>query len=67
MNDIKVLVVHMPFETDLGNLIQVARAEGMKIYRNPGKIKVLDLVYKPYGWLVVVQNGDSCISEKSLP
>ena len=64
MNHLKALVVQMPFEKDLGNIIQVARAEGMKLYKNPEKIKVLDIINRPYGWLVVVQNGDGCISEE---
>ena len=55
----------MPFEVDMGNIVQVARAEGMKLYRVPGKIKVLDVINRPYGWIVVVvQNGDGCISEE---
>jgi len=36
----------------------------MKLYRNPQKIKVLDVINRSYGWLVVVQNGDGCISEE---
>ncbi len=64
MNHMKALVIQMPFEVDLHNVIQVARAEGMKLYKTPGKIKVLDVINRPYGWIVVVQNGEGCISDK---
>jgi hypothetical protein len=47
MNCIKALIIQMPSEVDLHNVIQVARAEGMKLYRDPGKIKVLDVINKP--------------------
>lgn len=65
----KAVIVRMPYESDLHNVIQVARAEGMKLYKHPGKIKVVDVLkWYPHGWIVVVQNGvvqngDGCISE----
>jgi hypothetical protein len=31
MNHAKALIIQMPFEVDMGNVIQVARAEGMKL------------------------------------
>jgi len=64
MSKLKALVIKMPFEKDLGNVIQVARAEGMKLFRKPEKIMVVDLVRRDYGYIVVVRNGDGCISEK---
>jgi len=65
LDHMKALIIQMPFEVDMGNIVQVARAEGMKLYRVPGKIKVLDVINRPYGWIVVVvQNGDGCISEE---
>jgi len=57
MGNLKALVVKMPFEKDLGNVIQVARAEGKKIFRNADKIVVLDVIRRDYGWIVVVQNS----------
>ena len=63
MNHAKALIIQTPFETDIGNVVQIARAEGMKLFHEPGKIKVLDVINRPYGWLVVVQNGDGCIPE----
>jgi hypothetical protein len=48
----------MPYETDLHNVIQVARAEGMKLYKNPSKIKVADVLKcYPHGWIAVFQNA----------
>ena len=64
MKGVKALVIQKPYEVDLGNVIQIARAEAMKIFRKPNKIKVVDVLkWYPHGWIVVVQNGDSCISE----
>ncbi len=33
MSHLKALVIQMPFEVDLHNVIQVAKAEGMKIFK----------------------------------
>jgi hypothetical protein len=41
MNHMKALVIQMPFEVDLHNVIQVARAEGMKLYKVPGMRRVI--------------------------
>jgi len=61
---VKALIVQMPYESDLHNVMQVARAEGMKLFHNPDKIKVVDVLkWYPHGWIVVVQNGDGSISE----
>ena len=65
MKGVKALVVQMPYESDIGNVIQVARAEAMKIFHKPNKIKVVDVLkWYPHGWVVVVQNSDGCIAEK---
>jgi hypothetical protein len=63
MNNIKALIVQVNDGKDLGDVLQIGRAEAMKLYRDPHKIKVLDVINRPYGWLVVVQNTDGCISE----
>ncbi len=63
MDGLKALVIQMPYETDLGDLVQVARAEAMKIFHKPNKIKVLELIRFQHGWIAVVQNGDGRISE----
>jgi len=36
----------------------------MKIFKNPGKIKVLDVLSSRFGYVLVVQNSDGCIAEK---
>ena len=64
MNGLKALVIQAPFETDMGNIIQIARSEGMKIFHNPSKIKVVEATHSANGyWVVVVQNGEGSISE----
>ena len=64
MKGVKALIVQAPYETDIHNVIQIARAEGMKLFHKPDKIRVVDVLkWYPHGWIVVVQNGDSCISE----
>lgn len=66
MKDVKALIVQLPYENDLHNVIQIARAEGMKLFRNCDKVKVLDVLkWYPHGWIVVVQNGDGCIPENA--
>jgi hypothetical protein len=64
LNGLKALVIQAPFESDLGNIIQIARSEGMKIFHNPSKIRVFDVIRTSYGFIAVVQNGDGCISDK---
>lgn len=65
MKGVKALIVQKPYEADLGHVIQIARAEAMKIFHKPNKIKVVDVVkWYPHGWIVVVQNGESCIASK---
>lgn len=67
MKGVKALIIQKPYEVDMGNVIQIARAEAMKIFRKPNKIKVVDVLkWYPHGWIVVVQNGDGCISEKTI-
>lgn len=57
----KAVIVRMPYEADLHNVIQVGRAEGMKLFKHPGKLKVVDVLkWYPHGWIVVVQNDDGC-------
>lgn len=66
MNGLKALVIQAPFESDLGNIVQISRAEGMKIFHNPSKIKVVEAIHSSNGyWIVVVQNGEGSISEST--
>ena len=65
MKGVKALIIQMPYESDFHNIVSVARAEGMKLFHNTDKIKVVDVLkWYPHGWIAVVQNGDGCISEK---
>jgi len=61
---VKALIIQKSYGADLGNLLQIARAEGAKVFHEPNKIKVLHVVkWYPYGWIMVVQNGEGSISE----
>lgn len=64
MRGVKALIVQAPYEVDISNVVKIARAEAMKIFHKPDKIKVVELLrWHPHGWIAVVQNGDGCISE----
>jgi hypothetical protein len=63
MSELKALLIRAQPEIDLGNILQIARSEGMKIFHNPQKIKVLELLNSRYGYVVVVQNSDGSIAE----
>jgi hypothetical protein len=64
VNDIKALIIQTNGRKDLGDILQIGRAEAMKIFRNPNKIRVLYHIPCPYGEILVVQNSDGCIAEK---
>jgi len=49
LSGLKALVIEAPFETDLGNIVQIARAEGMKIFRCPNKIRVVEAIRSTNG------------------
>ena len=56
---LKALVIKMPFTKDLGHVIQVARAEGVKLFNNKfKKVQVVDLVRREYGYIAVVQASE---------
>ena len=63
-SNIKALIVQVSDGKDLGDILQIGRAEAMRIFRNPSKIKVLYHASCPFGEILVVQNGDGCISEQ---
>ena len=64
VSNLKALIIQSKPNGDLGDTVQVARAEGMKIFRNPTKIRVLEVVHSKYGEIAVVQNGESCVPDK---
>ena len=53
---LKALVVRVPAKADVGDVLQIARVEGMKIFRGKVKIDVVDLIRRDYGWVAVVRN-----------
>jgi|WetSurMetagenome_2_1015567.scaffolds.fasta_scaffold19979_1 hypothetical protein len=55
--NIKALIVQAEGK-DLGDILQIGRAEAMKIFKNPVDIKVLFHTVCPYGHILVVQNCD---------
>ena len=60
MKSVKPLLIEMPFESDIGNVIQVARAEGKKVFKCE-KVQIYDVIrWYPHGWIVMCQNGDGC-------
>ena len=63
---LKSLVIRAPFEVDIGNIVQIARAEAEKIFRNPLKIQVVDIIRRDYGWVVVVQNTKSVVQPSEV-
>ena len=44
MNSVKALIVQAAPDKDLGDVLQIGRAEAMHLFKNPGKIKVLDFI-----------------------
>lgn len=63
MNRFKALIVQTNGTKDLGDILQIARAEAMKLFRNPCKIQVVFHTSSPYGEILVVQNTEGCIGE----
>lgn len=58
-NKVKPLLIEMDsFDKDIGNVVQIARAEAQKILKCR-KVKILDVIrYRPYGWIVMVLNKE---------
>lgn len=66
LSNIKALIVQVNDGKDLGDILQIGRAEAMKIFRHPNKIKVLGHYPSPFGHILVVQNGTGCSSEQKI-
>lgn len=58
MKGLKALVIQAPYETDMGEILQIARAESMRIFHHANKIKVLELIAFRHGWVAIVQNNE---------
>ena len=57
-SNLKALLVRGNGSQDLGDILQIGRAEASKIFHNSGKIKVLEVLNSKFGTVLVVQNGD---------
>ena len=57
----KALVVRPPKrnDVDVGDILAIARAEGKRLFKTRENIQVIDLINRPYGWVVVIQFGCS--------
>lgn len=54
----KALVVSLPLGKDLGDLIQIARAEGKRLFKG-NNVKVVDADRRSQNeWVVVVQDSE---------
>ena len=62
-SNLKALLVRCNGDKDLGDILQIGKAEAMKIFHNSGKIKVLEVLNSKFGTVLVVQNSDGCIAE----
>jgi len=65
VNGLKALLIQPDGSQDIGDVIQIAKKEGARLFYKSGKIKVLEVVHSRYGEVVVVQNGNGCISEQT--
>lgn len=66
MRGIKPLLIQLPFETDIGNVIQIARSEAQKVL-NCEKVKIYDVIrWYPHGWVVMCENGDGCSKSQGV-
>lgn len=57
MGDVKVFLVRPPLgkrDWDLGDVLAIARSEGKKLLRTEGRVRVLDLISRPYGYVAYV-------------
>ena len=63
-NPLKALIIKINGKTDMGDIIEIAKAEASKFYRKPNKISVLDILHSRYGVIAVVQNLDGCNQSK---
>jgi len=53
---LKPLLMRHQFGKDLNKLIHYAYCEGKKILKTSNKVKVVDVILRPYGWVVVVED-----------
>lgn len=63
-NNRKALIIQTKPDSDLGDILQIARSEGHRLFRNPCKITVLEVLHSKYGEIAVVQNSEGCIRDE---
>ncbi len=56
--NIKALIIQPKFGSDLGDIIQIAKTEGPKLFFRCDNVKVLEVVHSQYGEIAVVQNSE---------
>ena len=58
MNErIKALVIRTKDGMDIGDVLQIAKSEANRLFKNSNKISIIDLMKRPYGVVVVVQDS----------
>lgn len=60
MMPLKALLIKMKPNMDIGDVVQIAKAEGSKLFHKPNRVSVVDLLRSPYGVIAVVQSLDGC-------
>jgi len=57
----KALIVRLPdrSDVDLGDLLAIARSEGKRLFGTKHDVRVIDVISRRYGWIVIVQRGCS--------
>ena len=63
MSEQKVFLVHPPTKKrdwDLGDILAIARSQGKRLLRTKERVRVLELIPRPYGYIAhVVKAGCS--------
>ena len=64
----KAIVVRLPPEGDMGDLVQIARAEGQKLFHG-NKVKVVEAIRtgKNDEWVAVIQSTEDMSESRLKP
>jgi len=65
MKNIKPLLLQVPYESDMGTVLQIARSEAQKVLRCE-KVKVVDLIKWEHGWIAMCINNDGSSNEQDV-
>ena len=64
-NNLKALLVRSNGKQDVNDILQIGKSEASRIFHNkPSDNKVVEVLNSKFGTVLVVQNGDGCISDK---